>query len=40
MITPELIRIALGFPVTIAEVDGMPSVVPGKGADHQSIHTP
>lgn len=29
IITPELIREVYGLPVTIAEVNGMPVVVPG-----------
>jgi len=40
MITPGLIEEVYGLPVTIADVGRMPCVVPGNGADHQSVHTP
>jgi ABC-type hemin transport system ATPase subunit len=40
IITPELIEAVYGLPVTIAEVNGMPCVVPGDGTDHIYNHGP
>jgi iron complex transport system ATP-binding protein len=38
IITPEMIEAVYGIPVTIAEVNGMPCVVPGTGRVQTSEH--
>ena len=38
IITPELIETVYGLPVTIAEVNGMPCVVPGTSKEHVTEH--
>jgi iron complex transport system ATP-binding protein len=40
IITPELIGAVYGLPVTIAEINGMPCVVPGDATDPVYNHIP